>query len=183
MADTLHAAHMPHPARSRGKLGATPLAAFLLGALLLAGCATKSVPPSGATPAAAVRHPAPEKAVAVVRTARSLVGAPYAWGGSSPSTGFDCSGLVWYTYHQNGVTLPRVSWQQFGAGDPVASDDLLPGDLIFHRMKSKDKSLHVGIVTDRGTFIHAPSSGKRVMESILLDDFWRNHFIGARRVF
>ncbi|MUM77761.1 glycoside hydrolase [Pseudodesulfovibrio sp. F-1] len=183
MADTPYAVHASGPARSAQRALTAPLAALLLGGLLLAGCATTGAPPPGATPAATVQRPASDKAAAVIRTARSLVGAPYAWGGASPSTGFDCSGLVWYAYHQNGVTLPRVSWQQFGAGDPVASHDLLPGDLIFHRMKSKDKSLHVGIVTDRGTFIHAPSSGKRVMESILLDDFWRKHFIGARRVF
>lgn len=178
----MHPAILREAPRTAGYAHAVLLASLLASALFLAGCASKSAPPPGATPAVPAQRPASDKAAAVVRTARSLVGAPYAWGGTSPSTGFDCSGLVWYTYHQNGVTLPRVSWQQFGAGDPVDTRDLLPGDLIFHRMKSKDKSLHVGIVTDRGTFIHAPSSGKRVMESILLDDFWRNHYIGSRRV-
>jgi cell wall-associated NlpC family hydrolase len=157
-------------------------ALVLLGSLAMGGCATTGGPPPGAMPAATAPRPATGKAAAVVRTARSLVGAPYAWGGDSPATGFDCSGLVWYTYHQNGVALPRVSWQQFGAGSPVETRDLLPGDLIFHRVETKGKSLHVGIVTDRGTFIHAPSSGKRVTESILLDTFWRRHYIGARRV-
>ncbi|MBU4192115.1 MAG: C40 family peptidase [Pseudodesulfovibrio sp.] len=160
------------------------LATILIAALILGGCATVSAPPPGAVPSATApsHQQATGKAAAVVRTARSLVGAPYAWGGYSPATGFDCSGLVWYTYHQNGVSLPRMSWQQFGAGSPVAADQLHPGDLIFHQVETKGKSLHVGIVTDRGTFVHAPSSGKPVMESALFDTFWGKHFIGARRV-
>jgi cell wall-associated NlpC family hydrolase len=64
----------------------------------------------------------------------------------------------------------------------VAADELRPGDLIFHQVETKGKSLHVGIVTDRGTFVHAPSTGRRVMESALFDTFWGKHFIGARRV-
>lgn len=158
------------------------VAAILTAALGLGGCATVSAPPPGAVSAATASSHQQAKAAAVVRTARSLVGAPYAWGGSSPTTGFDCSGLVWYTYHQNGVTLPRMSWQQYGAGSAVTVDELRPGDLIFHQVETKGKSLHVGIVTDRGTFVHAPSTGKRVMESTVFDTFWGKHFIGARRV-
>ncbi|ADU63939.1 MULTISPECIES: C40 family peptidase [Pseudodesulfovibrio] len=170
--------------RSWPALRPAMLATILIAALILGGCATVSAPPPGAVPSATApsHQQATGKAAAVVRTARSLVGAPYAWGGYSPATGFDCSGLVWYTYHQNGVSLPRMSWQQFGAGSPVAADQLHPGDLIFHQVETKGKSLHVGIVTDRGTFVHAPSSGKPVMESALFDTFWGKHFIGARRV-
>jgi cell wall-associated NlpC family hydrolase len=156
--------------------------AVLLLGLILAGCATRSAPPPGAEPAAPPARQATGKAASIVRTARTLIGAPYVWGGHSPSTGFDCSGLVWFTYRQNGITLPRISWQQFGTGSAVSFDELRPGDLIFHKVESKGKSLHVGIVTDRGTFVHAPSSGKRVMESSLANTYWRDHFIGARRV-
>lgn len=158
--------------------------ALLLLAALLAtgGCATKTAPPSGAYPATITSQPASGKAAAIIRTARAMIGAPYHWGGESPSTGFDCSGLIWFTYRQHAIPLPRVSWQQFSAGRSINSSDLRPGDLIFHKVDKSGKSLHVGIVTDRGTFIHAPSSGKRVMESSLSNQYWREHYIGARRV-
>jgi len=171
------------------KLGkATPLrihltvacALLILG--LTAGCASKAPsPPPGATYATKSRAASP-KADAVIRTARLMIGAPYKWGGESPKQGFDCSGLVWFAYRQNGISLPRVSWQQFGVGTPIKKGEIRPGDLIFHKVEKKGKSLHVGIVTDRGTFVHAPSSGKRVMESSLSNSYWQKHYIGARRV-
>ena len=112
-----------------------------------------------------------------------MVGAPYKWGGYSPRTGFDCSGLVWFVYYQNGINLPRMASQQFGTGTPTDRSDMRPGDLVFYQVDKKGKSLHVGIVTDRGTFVHAPSSGKQVMESSLNTPYWFEHYLGARRVF
>lgn len=158
--------------------------ALLMTALLAAGgCGSKSVPPPpGAQPATARQTPATGKAAGIIRTARSLMGVPYQWGGESPRSGFDCSGFVWYTYRQHGVSLPRISWQQFGAGRSVSYGEMRPGDLIFHKVNKSGKTLHVGIVTDRGTFIHSPSSGKRVMESSLNNTYWREHYIGVRRV-
>ncbi|MDD3313270.1 C40 family peptidase [Pseudodesulfovibrio sp.] len=160
------------------------LASLLLAALLAGGCAAKSPAPAqpGLTPGAPIHRAATTKAAAVIRTARSLIGVRYKWGGASPDQGFDCSGLAWYVFNRNGVDLPRISWRQFGAGAPVTRDDLRPGDLIFHQVEDKKKGLHVGIVTDRGTFIHAPSSGKRVMESPLDNPYWDGHYLGARRV-
>lgn len=159
------------------------LAAALVAAVLLVagGCASRTTPPD-TIPVGVSPRSATAKAASVIRTARSLIGAPYKWGGDSPRTGFDCSGFIWFTYRQNGVPLPRVTWQQFGVGTAIRYSDIRPGDLIFHKVEKKGKSLHVGIVTDRGTFIHAPSSGKRVMESSLNNIFWREHYIGARRV-
>lgn len=155
---------------------------LLLSLLMMGGCASKTHPlPPGARPAMQ-SHPTSAKAAAVIRTARLMIGAPYKWGGSSPDTGFDCSGLVWFSYHQNGIHLPRVSWQQFNAGTPVKKGTLRPGDLIFHKVDKKGKSLHVGIVTDRGSFVHSPSSGKRVMESSLVNTYWKKHYLGARRI-
>ncbi|MEF2231637.1 MAG: C40 family peptidase [Pseudodesulfovibrio sp.] len=152
--------------------------------LLASGCAEKQLPPPGGmlTPRASAPQPAAKKAAAVIRTARSLVGVRYKWGGNSPETGFDCSGLAWYSFTRNGVDLPRLSWQQFGAGSPVGADALRPGDLIFHQVDEKKKGLHVGIVTERGTFIHAPSTGKKVMESPIANPYWSGHYLGARRV-
>ncbi|MDC0336532.1 C40 family peptidase [Pseudodesulfovibrio sp.] len=160
------------------------LIALVLATLLMAGgCASKTPqPPPGAQPAKVKQQPASGKAAAIIRTARAMIGVRYQWGGESPSQGFDCSGLTWFAFHQHGINLPRISWQQFGVGKTVSYSDMRPGDLIFHKVDKSGKSLHVGILTDRGTFIHAPSSGKRVMESSLNNPYWREHFIGARRV-
>jgi len=150
---------------------------------LTAGCATKSPsPPPLAERSSARAKPVSAKVSGVIRTARLMIGAPYKWGGKSPNTGFDCSGLVWFAYRQHGISIPRISWQQFGAGHPVRRSELRPGDLIFHKVDKSGKSLHVGLVTDRGTFVHAPSSGKHVMESSLSNSYWKKHYIGARRV-
>jgi cell wall-associated NlpC family hydrolase len=155
-------------------------------ALMLCACAATAPapqPPMG-PPAGAQVHGmrATPKAAKVIRLARSLVGTPYKWGGYSPRTGFDCSGFIWYVYHQNGVNLPRMTGQQLGAGRAVKRADIRPGDLVFHQVDKDGKSLHVGIVTDRGTFVHSPSSGKRVMESSLNSPFWMEHYLSARRV-
>ncbi|MCJ2164350.1 MULTISPECIES: C40 family peptidase [unclassified Pseudodesulfovibrio] len=161
---------------------------LLLSALLLAcwaflpACAAKS--PAPVPPEAVVRsQPASPKATKIIRLARSMVGAPYKWGGYSPRTGFDCSGLVWFVYYQNGINLPRMASQQFGTGTPTDRSDMRPGDLVFYQVDKKGKSLHVGIVTDRGTFVHAPSSGRQVMESSLNTPYWFEHYLGTRRVF
>ncbi|OIQ50535.1 Murein DD-endopeptidase MepH precursor [Pseudodesulfovibrio hydrargyri] len=165
--------------RTSGRLPALGLAAC---ALLLCACAATS-PVQPPPPEISARPaPAAPKAVKVIRLARSLVGTPYKWGGYSPKTGFDCSGFIWYVYHQNGVDLPRLSWQQLGSGRPVQRADIRPGDLVFHQVDKNGKSLHVGIVTERGTFVHSPSSGSRVMESSLNSPFWEEHYLSARRV-
>lgn len=129
-------------------------------------------------------HAAPEskQAAAVIRTARSLIGTRYQWGGTSPATGFDCSGFIWYVYSRHGIHLPRTTDAQYETGQELHYSDLRPGDLIFHDVGSIGKSLHVGILTDRGTFIHAPGSGRKVMESSLNNVYWREHYLGGRRV-
>nr|WP_321512916.1 C40 family peptidase [uncultured Pseudodesulfovibrio sp.] len=157
------------------------LTAALLSATALSGCGTKSTAPI--SPDSVVHsQPASPKAASVIRTARVLVGYPYKWGGHIPETGFDCSGLTWFVYRQNGINLPRVSWQQFSAGISVDRKDIRPGDLVFYEVNKLGKSLHVGIVTDRATFVHAPSSGKQVIESSLNSQYWAGHYLGARRV-
>jgi len=161
-------------------------AGCVMGCLLIAGgCAEKQLPPPGGStlaPRASSQTPAAKKAAAVIRTARAQLGVRYKWGGDSPKTGFDCSGLAWYSFSRNGVDLPRLSWQQFGAGSQVGKESLRPGDLIFHQVEDKKKGLHVGIVTERGTFIHAPSTGRTVMETPIANPYWTEHYLGARRV-
>lgn len=91
----------------------------------------------------------------VLRTARSFLGTPYVYGGSSPSTGFDCSGLTQYAFRSAGLSIPRVSSQQARAGVAVPYSQLRAGDLVAFNSPVS----HVGIYLGNGTFIHAPRTG------------------------
>jgi cell wall-associated NlpC family hydrolase len=98
----------------------------------------------------------------VVSYARHFLGVPYSWGGTSPHTGFDCSGLVRFVYGHFGITLPHSSWADLAHGRRVARRSLRPGDLVFFYDAG-----HVGIYTGRGRFIDAPHSGTRVRISTM----------------
>lgn len=127
---------------------------------------------------AAVAAPtAPERAAAA---AMKQVGAPYRYGGTSPK-GFDCSGLVLYSYRQAGVTLPHNTEQQRHLGKRVKLSELRPGDLIFFDQQGK-KNGHVAIYVGGAEMVHAPSSGKSVRRDRLDSPYWRKHFSEARRL-
>jgi cell wall-associated NlpC family hydrolase len=115
----------------------------------------------------------------LVSTARSFVGVPYLWGGSSADTGFDCSGLTMTVYRLNGLVLPRNSRAQFSAGNDVAKSFLQKGDLVFFA-KVSGKVSHVGIYIGDGQFIHAPGSGKKIRIDSLEKTYYRRAFIGAK---
>jgi len=112
----------------------------------------------------------------VVRFARRLLGVRYAYGGTSPRTGFDCSGFTRYVYAHFGITLPHYSASQFALGRRVSRTRLRPGDLVFF-----DGLGHVGLYIGRQRFIHAPHSGTRVSIS-LLSGWYRMQYDGARRL-
>ncbi len=95
----------------------------------------------------------------IADTALSMVGTPYRFGGSNPH-GFDCSGLVYFAYDQNGIQVPRTSREQRRRAKPVNRRSLKRGDLVF--FDTSWKSGHVGIYVGDSRFVHAPSSGKRV---------------------
>jgi NlpC/P60 family protein len=114
-------------------------------------------------------------------SALSLLNAPYRAGGSRPSTGFDCSGLVQYSYRQAGLSLPRTTEQQRRASKPIRLADLRRGDLVFFDQEGK-KNSHVGIYVGNGRFVHAPSSGKRVRSDTLNAPYWKKHISEARRI-
>jgi cell wall-associated NlpC family hydrolase len=112
--------------------------------------------------------------------AMRYLGTPYKWGGSSPTTGFDCSGLVQWAYAQEGIHLPRVAADQFGVGIPVAREDLRPGDAVF--FKEPDGYVHhVGLYIGDGRFINAPETGENVKISSLSDPYFAAQYAGARR--
>lgn len=109
-----------------------------------------------------------------------MVGKPYRYGGKTPS-GFDCSGLVYYSYARAGVTVPRTTRSQLKAGIPVGTQSLRVGDLVFFDQEGR-KFSHVGIYIGNGRFVHAPSSGKRVRIDNLDKRYWQQHFVAARRI-
>ena len=112
--------------------------------------------------------------------AAKMVGKPYRFGGSSPSRGFDCSGLVQFSYRQAGMALPRTTEDQLRASRPVRGS-MQRGDLLFFDQEGKKKS-HVGIYLGDGKFIHASSSQARVIVTALDDPYYAARFLGARRL-
>ncbi len=114
--------------------------------------------------------------------ALGLLGVDYKFGGNSPETGLDCSGLVRYVFQEvTGVTLPRTSKELSGIGAKIAVDDLKPGDLVFFNTRRFPNS-HVGIYLGDNNFIHAPSRGREVEIAQLSKSYWQKHFNGARRL-
>ena len=116
--------------------------------------------------------------------ARSQLGRPYVWGGASPATSFDCSGLVQWVYRQLGVLLPRTAQQQFDATLRLTPDQLQPGDLVFfaHTYPSPpaEPITHVGIYVGGGRMINAGAAG--VHEAAVFAGYWGAHYAGAGRV-
>jgi len=118
----------------------------------------------------------------VLERALSLLGVPYRWGGTSPEHGFDCSGLVKYVFSTAlGIELPRVSRDQARDGQLVERGALVPGDLVFFRVRRSRAVNHVGIYLGDGRFIHAPRTGRDVTVSTL-SGYWGRSFARARRV-
>ena len=112
----------------------------------------------------------------VVSYAYNFIGTPYSWGGSSPSTGFDCSGFTKYVYSHFGVSLGRSTYNQINNGVQVSKEDLQPGDLLF--FGSNNDPQHTGIYVGGNSYIHSPRTGDVVKVSPMT----RGDFITARRV-
>jgi cell wall-associated NlpC family hydrolase len=128
--------------------------------------------------------PAPPATVAndVLIRAIGLVGTPYHWGGNTPESGFDCSGLVDYVFRSAaGLQLPRTSREIAALDAPrIRRDDLEGGDLLFfgHRRHVN----HVAIYVGNGRFVNAPDKGGTVRLDHLDGYYWRDHFLFAKRV-
>jgi len=142
-------------------------ALILILALGLASCASAPV---------TSKNPGADRAAAL---AAKMVGKPYKYGGASPS-GFDCSGLVQYSFRQAGIALPHNTVQQRSATRLVKVAELRRGDLLFFNQEGK-KYGHVGIYLGDGKFVHAPSSGKSVRSDALSNPYWKKHLSEVRR--
>jgi len=143
------------------------LAAFGLILFALGGCSSAPQQAELETGAGAARH------------ALGMQGKPYRPGGSTPR-GFDCSGLVHYSYAQVSTKLPRSTEGLWASSRAVPRKELRPGDLLFFHQEGKRNS-HVAIYVGGKRFVHAPSSGKQVSTASLGDRYWSQHFAGARR--
>ena len=117
----------------------------------------------------------------VLFRAIGLVGTPYRWGGNTPESGFDCSGLVDYVFRSEaGLQLPRTSRAIAALDAPkVSRDDLQPGDLLFFGHRHVN---HVAIYVGNGRFVNAPDAGGTVRLDHLDGYYWRDHFLFAKRV-
>lgn len=118
----------------------------------------------------------------VVDIARSAIGARYKFGGTSPETGLDCSGLVCWVYEQVGVSVPRQAKEQLLYGLPVGRSSLKPGDIVVFKSPRSRSGWHSGIYSGNGMFVHSPSAGKSVTESSMHEDYYANRFMGATRL-
>jgi peptidoglycan DL-endopeptidase CwlO len=116
---------------------------------------------------------------AAVRWALAQLGDPYRWGATGPDS-FDCSGLTSSAYAAAGVSLPRVSRAQWGAGPHVAVANLLPGDLLFYADNPGDPASihHVGMYIGNGLMVHAPHTG----DVVRVASIWRESYAGATRI-
>ena len=126
------------------------------------------------------------EADALVEFALQYVGYNYIWGGKDPSTGFDCSGFVWYVYTHNGYEdIGRTATDQwyYENSQEVSQDSLLPGDLLFFsETDSLDNITHVGIYIGGGEFVHAANSRDGVIVTAVDAPYYGEHYIGARRI-
>lgn len=159
------------------------LAAIVACVALGAGAGCTSAPAQRAADAAAGRtvERRPDGAGArIARLAMHLIGTPYRYGGSTPEQGFDCSGLVFYTYAKTGFDVPRTSTGLFRRAEKIALGRAGQGDLVF--FQDQAKLSHVGIYLGDGLFVHAPSSGSTVSVASLDTPYYQQHLVAVGRI-
>lgn len=138
-------------------------------------------------PATAVRAAPASRGIAqpndILFRAIGLVGTPYHWGGNTPQSGFDCSGLIVYVFNEvAGIALPRTV-QDIHALDlvEVPRSRLQGGDLLFFNPADHGYT-HIGIYVGQDRFVHAPNEGGTVRLDLLTNPYWEKHYAGAKRV-
>ncbi|WP_094604440.1 hypothetical protein SPSIL_053310 [Sporomusa silvacetica DSM 10669] len=158
------------------------LLALLLGKVLGTSSTSNSNDISSALGAAIIPKTAAStdtKATEIIKNAQKYMGVPYVWGGDTPD-GWDCSGYTQYVMKESGITIPRTAAEQFNTGIAVNKNDLKIGDLVFFTTYKAGAS-HVGFYMGDGKFIHASSVAKQVTINALSEDYYTEHYIGARR--
>lgn len=129
-------------------------------------------------PAATSSSPSAGKGERAAMIALDQVGTPYRYGGATPR-GFDCSGLVQYSYSRAGVTVPRTTGQLWAASRTVGSEELRAGDILFFSIEGKMS--HVGMYLGERRFVHAPQSGRNVSVGSLESPFYKAALIRVGR--
>ena len=119
-------------------------------------------------------------ALAAIRVAAQYLGTPYHFGGDTPQTGFDCSGLMQWSYAHVGISIPRVTYDQIDVGVPVDREQLVPGDLVF--FQENGDVHHVGMYLGGGRFLEAPHTGDVVKVASLDEPYYAAQFAGGRRI-
>lgn len=158
------------------------LFALALAGVVACTAAAPALADGGNSPRDAHQLPEPEndpptKSERAVRIALTAVGIPYRWGGESPASGFDCSGLVRWAYGRVGIDLPHSSYALYNEGRRVPTTRMEPGDLLFFEGLG-----HVGLYLGKGRMVHAPQTGRNVEVVRLGETGYGGRLIGARRV-
>jgi cell wall-associated NlpC family hydrolase len=153
-----------------------------LAAVIALAAAVPGIAPAneGKRPRAVVTSGTPDRETAGERASQfalEAVGIQYRWGGESPASGFDCSGLVRWAYGWVGIDLPHSSYALYGEGRRVSDSRLEPGDLLFFAGLG-----HVGLYVGRGRMVHAPKTGRDVEVVRLEGSTYGSRLVGARRV-
>jgi cell wall-associated NlpC family hydrolase len=161
--------------------------ALLSLAALLAACSNRAPAPapSSKPPVSFSQQPASSPAADdVLFRAIGLVGTPYRWGGNTPDSGFDCSGLIGYVYRDAaGISLPRTTRDMIVMRAPnVDINALQSGDLVFFATNGGSQVSHAGIYVGEGRFVHAPSTGGTVRLDYLSSSYWAKAYLQAKRV-
>ena len=140
-----------------------------------------SIPSAPAAPVRASRSS--DSADELIGSAMGLLGVAYRYGGTSASTGFDCSGFMQHIFRRSmGLNLPRTSAEQAKMGVGVSRGELQPGDMVFFRTMGRGRISHVGLYIGNDRFIHAPRTGKRIEITSLSNKYWNTKYAFARRV-
>ena len=151
----------------------------LAAACLLATACTAPRGPGRAPPSVSYPTLSPEQAGDIAIHALGLVGTPYRYGGNTPDSGFDCSGLIGYVYRSRaGLAPPRTVAQLDGFGQPVGMGELRTGDLVLF---GSGRPTHAGIYVGDGRFVHAPSTGGEVRLDRLAGVYWSRQTVSVRR--
>lgn len=161
--------------------------ALLTLAALLSACASRTPPaPLAQKPVVFISHPEETSPIAadVLFRALGLVGTPYRWGGNTPDSGFDCSGLIKYVYNDAaGISLPRTTREMIVMrAQSIGQDKLQTGDLLFFATNGGSQVSHAGIYVGEGRFVHAPATGGTVKLDSLNKAYWQRAYLNAKRV-